>query len=358
MGAIALMSHNAMTPRERWLAVLNRQTPDRLPMDIWVTPEAQKNLCRHLSCDWEAALAQLHIDAPLSVGGHYVGHQVGQGCNCWGVRHLEVSHGSGTYLEAVYAPLAENDSVEEIAANYRWPQPDDWEYSHIAAQVKGQEHRPIRGGGSEPFLTYQMLRGDMQAYMDLVENPEIVDYCLDKLFDLAYQDTLRIYEAIPGQVMISYVAEDLGSQQSLLMSREHIHRYLFPGMKRMIDLVHGAGAYVFHHSDGAIREVIPDLIELGIDVLNPLQWRLPGMAREGLKHDYGDRIIFHGGVDNQSTLPFGSVAEVRQEVRENIEILGEGGGYILAPCHNIQSLTPPENIVAMYEAGYEFGHYQ
>lgn len=347
-----------MTPYERWLAVLNHQTPDRLPMDIWITPEARRNLCRHLDYDWEEVLERLHIDAPLSVGGRYVGRPASEGCDIWDLRYRNVDHGSGSYDEVVNAPLANYESAEEIERSYQWPHADDWEYSHIAAQVAGQEHRPIRGGGSEPFLLYKQLRGETQAYMDLVENPEIVEYCLGKLFDLAYQETLRIYEAIPNQVVISYVAEDLGSQQSLLISREYIHRFLFPGMKRMIDLVHSAGAYVFHHSDGAIRSVIPDLIELGIDALNPLQWRLPGMAREGLKRDFGDQLIFHGGVDNQSTLPFGSIEEVRREVRENIEILGAGGGYILAPCHNIQSLTPPENIVAMYETGYEYGRCQ
>jgi uroporphyrinogen decarboxylase len=349
------MCKDTMTPRERWLAVLSRQTPDRVPMDIWATEEARDTLCRHLGCDWDAALAKLHIDVPFDVGGNYVGPTPTSGEDIWGMRHVTIGHGSGMYTEAANAPLADFETVEEIEANYHWPQADHWEYFHLAEQVRGQEHRPIRGGGSEPFLTYKMLRGEMQAYMDLVENPAIADYCLDKLFELAYQNTLRIYEAIPNRVLFSYVAEDLGSQQTLLISREHMRRFLFPRMKRIIDLVHGAGAFVFHHDDGSIHEIIPDLIDLGIDILNPIQWRLPGMAREGLKKNFGDKLIFHGAVDNQSTLPFGSVEDVKQEVRENLEILGAGGGYIIAPCHNIQSLTPPENIVAMYEAGYELG---
>lgn len=97
------------------------------------------------------------------------------------------------------------------------------------------------------------------------------------------------------------------------------------------------------------------MIEAGIDLLNPIQWRSRGMDRDGLKRDFGDKIIFHGGMDNQYTLPFGTLKEVRQEVLDNLEILGEGGGYILAPCHNIQPLTPPENVVAMYETCYEYG---
>jgi uroporphyrinogen decarboxylase len=97
------------------------------------------------------------------------------------------------------------------------------------------------------------------------------------------------------------------------------------------------------------------MIEAGIDVLNPIQWRCKGMDREGLKRDFGAEVILHGGVDNQYTLAFGSVGDVRQEVVINIEVLGEGGGYILAPCHNIQAISPPENVVAMYETGYEYG---
>jgi uroporphyrinogen decarboxylase len=97
------------------------------------------------------------------------------------------------------------------------------------------------------------------------------------------------------------------------------------------------------------------MIALGIDVLNPIQWRCRGMEREGLKRDYGERLVFHGGVDNQHTLPFGTPQDVRREVADNIRILGKGGGYILAPCHNIQAVSPPENIVAMYEAGLELG---
>ena len=128
--------------------------------------------------------------------------------------------------------------------------------------------------------------------------PEIVYYCLDKLFDLAYQNTLRIYEQIPDKVMLSYVAEDLGGQEGLMFSLDHIREFLLPGMKRIVDLAHSTGAYVFHHNDGAIRDVIPDMVDLGIDILNPIQWRCEGMDREWLKRDFGKDLVFHGGIDN------------------------------------------------------------
>ncbi len=350
------MPKETMTPRERWLAVLQRKTPDRVPMDYWITAEAQNRLMRHLSVrDERALLERLHIDRPFTVSGRYVGPPIPASEDVFKVKYRDVDYGTGMYREVVHNPLAQYSSVEQIEAGYSWPSPDWWDYRHLPEAIKGWEHYPIRGGGSEPFLTYKSLRGQEQAFLDLVLNPEIVHYCLDKLFELAYQDTLRIYEAIPDKVMISYVAEDMGSQEGLLFSPAQINEFLLPRMKRMIDLAHGAGAYVFHHSDGGVRKILPDMIAAGIDVLNPIQWRCQGMEREGLKRDFGDALIFHGAVDNQYTLAFGSVDEVRQEVLDNLRILGAGGGYILAPCHNIQAVSPPENIVTMYDIGYEYG---
>ncbi len=350
------MPKETMTPRERWLAVLKHELPDRTPMDYWATSEATQKLMKHLGCaNTEELFRRLHIDCPLTVGPRYVGPPLAQGTDVFGCRHRTVDYGTGVYSECVYHPLAQYETIDEIEANYTWPEPDWWDHSGIPEQVKGQEDRPIRGGGSEPFLTYCHLRGQELGYMDLVLRPEMVHYCLDKLFDLRYEDTRRIYEQIPGQVMITYVAEDLGSQEALLFSPDQIREFFIPRMKRMMDLAHEAGAFVFHHSDGAVRPIIPDMIEAGIDVLNPVQWRCKGMDREGLKRDFGDQLVFHGAVDNQYTLAFGTVEEVRQEVLDNLRILGEGGGYILAPCHNIQAVGPPENVVAMYETGYEHG---
>jgi len=345
-----------MTPRERWLAVLRREKPDRIPMDYWATEEATEKLMKHLGCSSEGELYQrLHIDKVMSVEPKYVGPPIPEDADVYGVRYHNVSYNGGVYRECVFHPLAKYETVEEIEANYTWPSVDWYDYTVIPDQLRAIEEYPIRGGGSEPFLTYCQLRGLEQAYMDLIINPDIVHYCLDKLFDFCYENTLRIYEQIPGKVLLTYVAEDMGSQESLLFSPSQIHEFLLPRMKRMIDLAHQAGAYVFHHSDGAIRPIIPDMIDAGIDILNPIQWRCKGMDRAELKRDFGDKVIFHGGMDNQQTLVFGTPADVRQEGEDNLRILGAGGGYILAPCHNIQAVSPVENIVAMYEAGYELG---
>ncbi len=350
------MPRESMTPRERWLATLQRRPVDRLPTDYWTTAEAHERLLQHLGLASDRALYErLHIDIPFTVSPRYVGPSIPSDGDVYGVTYRMVDYGTGAYREAVTHPLAEYDTVDQIAAEYRWPDPDWWDYGALAQQIQGHERDPIRGGGSEPFLIYKNLRGQEQAFMDLILHPEIVHYCLDRLFALAYENTRRIYEAIPDQVMITYVAEDMGSQESLLFSPAQIHEFLLPRMRRMMDLAHEAGAYVFFHSDGAIRPILPDMIAAGIDVLNPIQWRCRGMDREGLKRDFGDSVVLHGAMDNQYTLPFGTVEEVRQETLENMRLLGGGGGYVLAPCHNIQAVSPPENIVAMYDTAYAHG---
>jgi len=350
------MPKETMTPRERWLAVLKGQKPDRVPMDYWATEEATKKLMNCLKCDNEEELfKRLHIDRVITVEPKYIGPSLSENTDIFGCCFQNISYGAGVYRECIYHPLAKYKTVKEIKQSYQWPSPDWYDYSEIPHQIMGKEDYPIRGGGSEPFLTYKSLRGQEQALIDLILAPEMVHFCLDKLFDLCYENTLRIYKTIPDKVMITYVAEDLGSQEDLMYSPEQIHQFFIPRMKRMIDLAHQAGAFVFHHSDGAIRKIIPDMIEAGMDVLNPIQWRCKGMEREGLKRDFGDKVVFHGGMDNQYTLAFGSKEEIRQEVTDNLRILGKGGGYILAPCHNIQVVSPPENIVTMYETGYEYG---
>jgi len=350
------MPVETMTPVERWKAVITRKKPDRVPMDYWSTPEVTEKLMHQMACSSRIEmLKKLNVDFVVSVGPSYKGPSLKPGFDLYGVQYKDIDFGTGVYAEPVTNPLAGFKSVEEIEAGYNWPSPDWWDYTSISSQLDGLEEYPVAGGGSEPFLIYKNLRGQQGAMTDLVEHPEIVHYCLEKLFELAYQNTLRIFEAIPGKVTYTYVAEDLGGQRNLLFSPRHIREYLFPGMKRMIELAHSSNVYVFHHDDGNITRILPDLVELGIDILNPIQWRSDGMDRKMLKDTFGEKIMFHGAMDNQYTLPFGSVKEVRNEVIENFQIMGEGGGYILAPCHNLQPITPVENILTMYETGYAEG---
>jgi uroporphyrinogen decarboxylase len=349
-----------MTPRERWLAVLNHQVPDRVPTDYWGVEEMTRTLLEHFRTDSERELwERLHVDKVHGVDAEYVGPAIPEGENLWGVRRREIAYadGAGIYEEPVNHPWAEYETVEELEAAVTWPTADWWDYESVPDQIREIGDYPRRGGGSEPFLTYCELRGMEQAYMDLVINPELAHHCMDKLYDLSYQRTLRLLEAAGGEIDVIYVAEDMGSQSSLLFSPQQIEEFFVPGFRRMIDLGHSAGAKVFHHSDGSVREIIPRMVELGINVLNPIQWRCDGIDRAELKASFGDRLVFHGAMDNQQTLPFGTPDEVAREVAENIDLLAKGGGYVLAPCHNIQSITPVENIITMYETAREAGRY-
>jgi uroporphyrinogen decarboxylase len=345
-----------MTPRERWLAVLRHEQPDRIPMDYWGTPALDRKLLAHLGhTEVRAMLKALHVDFTIDVAPRYVGPPLEPDVDVFGVKHAIVDRGHGPFPEPVTHPLAGFTSVDEVAERYTWPDPNWWSYADLPQQLAGFEDYPVKGGGSALFLTYGNLRGRQQAFMDFVENPDLVSYCLDHLVELAYQNTLRTLEALPGQVTISYVIEDLGGQTSLLYSPVHMRRFIFPGIKRIIELTHQAGAFVLHHDEGNILRILPELVNLGIDMLNPVQWRATGMDRELLKSQYGARLTFHGAMDSEKTLPFGTVEEVREEVLDNLRILGAGGGYVLAPCHNMQAITPVEQVVAMYAAGYEAG---
>lgn len=342
-----------MTPRERWQAVLAQRPTDRVPTDYWGTAEITTKLLRHFGLSSQDELwLRLGIDKVHRVDGRYAGPPLEPGTDVWGLRHKVVVHadGAGSYSEVVNHPWAELESVEELEDAVTWPTADWWDYSSISERLEEIGEYPRQGGGSEPFLTYCNLRGMEQAYADLVLKPELAEHCITRLYDLAYERTSRILEAARGEIDLIYVAEDMGSQSSLLFSPQQIERFFVPGFRRMVELGHSAGAKVFHHSDGAVRPLIPRMVELGIDVLNPVQWRCDGIERAELKASFGDVLVFHGAMDNQYTLPFGTPDEVRAEVAENIDVLGAGGGYVLAPCHNIQSITPVENVIAMYEA--------
>jgi uroporphyrinogen decarboxylase len=345
-----------MTPKERWIAVLTRNKPDRIPMDYWATPETTAMLLKHLGCsnEWEMC-RKLHVDMAVKVNPKYIGPSFPKDQDIFGCRYKQVNYGNGIYRECIFHPIARYDSVDDVKRNYRWPNPHWWDYRSIRSQIEKKDDFPIIAGHYEPFLIYKDLRGQEKAFIDLVENPELVHFCLDKIFDLGFTEIQRMYEQIPEKVMMTYVAEDMGGQEDLMLSPTHIREFLLPKMKRVIDFIHNQGAFAFHHNDGSIRRIIPDMVAAGIDILNPIQWRSKNMDRAGIKKDFGNDVILHGAMDNQHTLPFGSVEDVKSEVMENLRILGANGGYILAPCHNIQPITPVENILAMYETGYEYG---
>lgn len=353
---------SVMLPRDRWLAVLDGRRPDRVPCDYWGTGEVTSRLLNDLGCASERDLwNRLGIDrcihlAPAHPRARENTWHMQSLFSIWNVRtrNIEYGEGIGEYEEDAHHPLATVATIAEVE-RFPWPDPADFDIAGLRERIREWAGYPILAGSSEPFYLYCRLRGMEQALEDLVANPEIADAVLDRIWRFDYGMIRRILEECRGMVDLVYVAEDLGTQNSLLMSPRAFRRFLKPRMTKLIELVHSHGVRVFHHDDGAIRNLIPDLIETGIDLLNPIQWRCRGMERDALARAFGPRLVFHGGIDNQHTLPFGTADDVRAQVRENLEMFRAARGYIVAPCHNIQPNTPTGNIVAMYEAVHEFG---
>jgi uroporphyrinogen decarboxylase len=347
-----------MTPRERWLALLDGERPDRIPTDYWATDEVTDRLMRELECPaLEDLFVKLHIDRivkllPPLLNPHPYGTP---GTDIWGLRRKFMDYGSGVYDEFDNHPLEGARTVEEAHA-YPWPSPENHDYEAFRAQIlSAPRHRILECGEFEPFLLYCALRGMEQAFMDFYEQPEIVQAALDHIFEYTYALNQRAFEIGKGRIDMTYIAEDLGSQSGLLIGLPQIRQFILPNQKKMADLARSYGIHVFYHTDGAVRSVIPDLLATtGIEILNPVQWRCQSMDREGLVRDFGSKLIFHGAMDNQQTLPFGTVRDVENEVLENIKIFGRAR-WICAPCHNIQPVTPTRNIVAMYETIHAYG---
>ena len=347
-----------MTPRQRWVALLEGRRSDRVPTDYQATAEVTARLLRDLGCHDEDALWRtLQVDKRIEVCPR---PERPERCDdaqadMWGVRYINADYGKGHYVTPVYHPLAAVESPDDVH-RHRWPDPDDFDYAAVTDAVDAADgHYPIHAGNFEPFLLYGYMRGLETALMDLVLHEDIAEAVLGHIFDFHFEHHRRIFAAGAGRIDTMYVAEDLGSQTGPLMSLAMYRRFLLPNQIRMAGLARSFGVHVMYHTDGAARQFLGDLIDrVGIEILNPIQWRCPGMEREGLVRDFGERIIFHGSIDNQQTLAFGSVDDVVAEVRESIEIY-RPARWICAPCHNIQPISPTENIVAMYKAVHDYG---
>lgn len=346
------------TPRERWLSLLDGKSVDRVPTDYQATDEVTSRLLAELNCPDEAALwRRLHVDKRTIVEPRWklAHHPDDPGADMWGVRYRSVDYGTGAYEEPVFHPLAGAETPADVHA-HRWPEADDFDYAPITEAVEADDGTyPMHVGCYEPFLLYGYMRGLQQAFEDLALSPEIADAILGHLFEFHHEHHRRMFEAGRGRIETTWVAEDLGAQAGPLMSLTTYRRFLLPNQIRMAELARRYGIHVMYHTDGAARLFLPDLIDkVGIEILNPIQWRSVGMEREKLVADFGDKLIFHGSIDNQQTLAFGTVEDVVEEVRQSVEIY-HGARWICAPCHNLQPVSPTENIAAMYETIQELG---
>jgi uroporphyrinogen decarboxylase len=181
---------------------------------------------------------------------------------------------------------------------------------------------------------------------------------VQKVSDFYYELATRFFEAVGNKLDIFFFGDDMGTQQSLLISLKHWREYCKPHIQRFLKLGQQANLKTMFHSCGTVRELIPDLVEMGLDALNPVQVAANGMDLAELKSEFGDKLTFHGCMDHQHILPHGSEDDVRKEIRRVIDIMSPGGGFCLAASHDLMlDDFPVENVIAMYDEAFEYGRY-
>ena len=352
-----------MNHRERILAAIHHQPVDRVPTDMWATPEVWERLFAHFEVDSRLALYdKLGVDGIFSIKPPYIGptllEEAAYEEDEWGMGYRPQSYGLGVYREQVHYPLAQAETIADLKA-YRWPSPDWYDYAALPDLAAQFPNRAIECGYTALFYYHNKLRGLEQSMIDPLVQPEFSHYLLDRLSEFFTEYHRRCFEAAPGLIDITQVTDDFGAQTGLLISPAQFDAFYRAPIQRAINLAKAYDIIVFHHDDGDLRRLLPVLTEMGIDVLNPIQWRCGEWDLAALKAEYGQRLCFHGGVDNQQTLPFGTPEAVRAEVKRLIASLAsDQTGLIIAPCHNLQPNTAVENIVSLYEAALEYGSFE
>ena len=339
-----------MTSRERVLAAINRQPTDRVPADMWAEEPVWERLLRDLAAkNRDEILKRLQIDLRY-VSAIYPPDVITDGVkqNMWGERWMMAETPWGRDWEHINGAFADAQTLDDIKA-FPWPTCDQVDYSTIAEQCDRYDGCAIVCGNADIFERPALTRGLENFLCDLAMNPDWADYIIKVFLDFYVEDFKRYWEASKGRIDIYWTLTDLGTQHKLFQSRRTFQRFIAPQLETLARLVHSHGVKFMFHSCGAVRELIPDLIEVGVDILNPIQPAAVGMEPEGLKSDFGNRLTFHGGIDIQYLLPLESAAAVRTEVSRRAKLLGHGGGYIISPSHNLQQDIPTENIVAMYD---------
>jgi uroporphyrinogen decarboxylase len=383
-----------MNSRERLKRALNHQEPDRIPIDLGGTDVS--SICRgayeavldHLG--WPAknitlvnvveqlpALDEAFLDTVVRADtrqireggparwqlelfddGDYVAF-----INEWGIT-FHMPKENGHYFDLVDYPL-KSPSLEALA-EFPWPDPKDparWQglREHARDLYENTDYALvvgcIFGGGIFEFPQY--LRG-MEAFLsDLLLAPRFADALTERIT----QVLIAAYEAMLDQVgpyvQVVTLCDDLSTQRGPFISPDLYRRFFKERQRQLIEAIRRkTDAKIMMHICGAARCFIPDLIEIGVDILNPVQVSAAGMDAQALKRDFGTDLSFWGGVCNpQHTLPFGSAEDVRGEARRSIDVLAPGGGFVFAPVHNIQDGVPPANVLALFETAYQYGVY-
>ncbi|MBM3471937.1 MAG: hypothetical protein FJX75_01530 [Armatimonadetes bacterium] len=354
-----------VTPKDRVLTAFARREPDRVPLNYSGNPGITGRLLKHFDLadgDYEGLLQALEVDF-RGVGAAYVGprlHEEAPGRRVdplWGIRTRYVEHHTGGYWDFCDFPLREA-SVEEVAA-WPMPSPDDYDYSGIAEACKRYERYAINGaaGFGDIINGNGMLRGMEQTLIDLITDESAGLLLADRRMSIQLEVTTRILEAAKGGVDFIWLGEDLGTQIGPLISLDTFRKHIRPRYQPFCDLAKSHNLPVMIHTCGSSSWAYDDFIEMGIDVVDTLQPEAKDMSPAHLKQAFGDRLAFHGCISTAGPLAYGTVEDVTRTVRETLEVMMPGGGYCLAPTHQIQDNTPTENVLAMYEAAKRYGTY-
>jgi uroporphyrinogen decarboxylase len=346
--------------KQRVLAAVDLAESDRVPMDFlpnpWVTARLHGQWGTATHRELLERLRSDIVDLRGVVDPQYCGpvplsRNLGDGVreNFWGWRQKVIPSATGPEDCFVEFVLGDAESIDDLQ-RHRWPSPDWFDFSDLHARLAEWQDFAVMASGASVFQHPTFLRSIDQLLMDMALRPEMAHWLMDRFTDfyVAYFD--RMLTAAQGRIDILRAADDLGTQRGLFFSPEMFRTFIKPRLKKLIEMTHSHEVKFLFHSCGAIRPVIEDLIEIGVDILDPLQAAADGMDPQQLKDAYGDRICLHGGICTQYLLPQGTPDQVGREVRRRVAILGRGGGYILAPCHVLQTDVPTENILAMSDA--------
>lgn len=342
----------AMTPRQRVLAAIAHETPDRTPRDFWAEKPAMNRLFAYAGHrDEERLLRDLGVDLRHLNAVELPERPLGGGVfqNMWGERYVYKSTEWGPMREDAPGALSGAQSLADLDA-FPWPDPDALDYSLLPDLCRRHEPYALVYGFADVWQRPALVRGWENMFLDMMERPEWAHGLSRRFTDFYQRDYTRAAEATGGRIDIYLLISDLGTQRGPMMSPAMFRTFVAPYLGEMCRTIHGLGGKVLYHSCGDVRAFIPDLIGLGVDLLDPIQPVNPGMQPETLAADFGGRVTFHGGIDMQTLLPFATPDQVAAEVRRYCQVLGPRGGYILAPGHLFQPDVPPENVYAVYGA--------
>lgn len=356
-----------MTPRDRVLTAFHHREPDRVPVDYFANPEIDRAVKQHygLSADDSEGLAEkLGVDF-RGCYARYTGPELheappGMRVDPWGVRSRWIEHSAGGYWDFCSFPLAGAVTADQVDA-WPMPSPDDYDYDSMGAYCDDHADYPIVLGGAGVGCIINrvgQLRGMQDTLCDVTTQDPVGMRLVDRLNGTDFEIARRALASVGDRVHIFCMGEDLGTQKGPIIAPETFRAVIKPRAQRFIDEAKKYGLLVMFHTCGSSSWAFDDLADMGVDIIDTLQPETANMAPAYLKRTFGHKLSFHGMISTAGVLAFGTAAQVRDEVKRILDIMMPGGGFALAPTHLIQSNSPVENVLALYEAAREFGVYR